>query len=240
MTINAQSSTKRSSSNSSKTHLLKSTFSSKEWQEVSLSYCPTFVDSETLSGFTATYSRSYKLSKKYPIFLVPGIGLQYYYHSENIDLGDLDSDEREILEFCGPVKNKTNMWSLYIPVDVQYNYKLNENITIAPYAGLHVRFNISAKMKRSPSIDFRGGLDDSWDNDDMAYINEIFFGETNLLSSDDMGDYAWNRLQLGGHIGGRIYYKQNFVGKISVGCDFTELAKGSLMTHVEIGLGYKF
>ena len=72
--------------------------------------------------------------------------------------------------------HKTNMISAKIPVNLMYSFQVSDNFRIEPYAGIYGRINIWGQEKVG---------------DESA----------NILSSDDFGDAACKRFQLGWNAG---------------------------------------
>jgi opacity protein-like surface antigen len=72
--------------------------------------------------------------------------------------------------------HKTNMISAKIPVNLVYSFQVSDNFRIDPYAGIYGRINIWGQEKVG---------------DESA----------NILSSDDFGDAACKRFQLGWNAG---------------------------------------
>ena len=72
--------------------------------------------------------------------------------------------------------HKTNMISAKIPVNLVYSFQVSDNFRIEPYAGIYGRINIWGQEKVG---------------DESA----------NILSSDDFGDAACKRFQLGWNAG---------------------------------------
>lgn len=72
--------------------------------------------------------------------------------------------------------HKTNMISAKIPVNLMYSFQVSDNFRIEPYAGIYGRINI-------------------WGQEKVGDVS------ANILSSDDFGDAACKRFQLGWNAG---------------------------------------
>ena len=72
--------------------------------------------------------------------------------------------------------HKTNMISAKIPVNLVYSFQVSDNFRIEPYAGIYGRINI-------------------WGQEKVGDVS------ANILSSDDFGDAACKRFQLGWNAG---------------------------------------
>jgi hypothetical protein len=87
-----------------------------------------------------------------------------------------------------------------VPLNLAYRYPVSDNLAIMPYVGLNAKFGIQLKAE--------------YDGDD-----------TDLYSEDDMGDdNAFNRFQLGWHIGAGVQINKFYVG-LQYGTDFTPAYK---------------
>lgn len=73
-----------------------------------------------------------------------------------------------------------NMISAKIPLNLMYSFQVSDNFRIEPYAGIYGRVNIWGQAKRT---------------DGSISVN------ANILSSDDFGDAACKRFQLGWNAG---------------------------------------
>ena len=90
-------------------------------------------DSETLTGVSLGFNHAFSLSQSVPLYLEPGIGLQYAFLSK-------DKERR---------KDKWNMFSAKIPVSLLYKFDIaNSEFSIVPNAGIDFRVNIIGKYKR--------------------------------------------------------------------------------------------
>ena len=118
------------------------------------------------------------------------------------------------------VDASVNLWALKVPASLVYNWKVSDVVSIKPYAGLNLRFNISAK----------GIEEDDYDKE-----------KYNLMDKKDMGDKedTWGRVQFGWHIGANIEFKNTWFLGVSYGSDFTELCKKRKFSTVSITAGMK-
>lgn len=191
-----------------------------EWNPSS--FRPDKGDSESLSftGLSLGYSHSVSLSSSIPLFLEPGIGIQY--SSKTIDDfdGSFSADDYEWDEGTAKLK----LLSAKIPVNIEYSWLIpGSKITILPYAGITMRYNIWGRLKEEIGDD-----EDSY----------------NLFSKDDMtGDGAdgkWKRFQLGWQIGVKARIGKNFIIGGGYGTDFSEIAEKVKVGTGTISLGYTF
>lgn len=115
---------------------------------------------------------------------------------------------------------KVNMLSAKIPVSLGYEFQIpNSSISISPYAGIDVRGNIYGRIKYEEF-----GESESYD----------------LFSDDDMDGDAWNRVQLGWHVGVNAkFFKKLLVG-VSYGTDFNEISEGVKIHTTSVTLGVCF
>ena len=200
---------------------------SEEWSSVYVQYNPGTVEPDKgdeldFTGISVGFNKYTSISQSMPLFLEYGVAGQYSWNSE-------EEDEITI---------KYNVGSIKAPVNVSYVFNLpNSNISIAPYAGLNLRFNLWGNRKFE--VDGLGDYEDYfWEEMEDEYgIKE----EANLFDKDDMGskDATWKRFQIGWQIGVNVNFEKAYLG-LSYGSDFTEIVKDCKMKTTSITLGYKF
>lgn len=107
------------------------TSTAETWSGLRVSYKPITIevdgDEEDMTGFSADYVFSYKLSEDTPIFLESGIGYQY---------ASCDEDWLEI-----------TLHSLNIPLNIGYKHFFNEKVSIMPFVGINLKGNIAGTWK---------------------------------------------------------------------------------------------
>lgn len=110
-------------------------------------------------------------------------------------------------------KLSTNMFSVKAPLNVMFDLKLSNQMSVLPFAGVNASLGIIARIEDSSS-------------------------HYNLYSKDDMGDYAFRRFLVGWQIGTRINYK-GFYGMVSFEKSFMDAGKNldSKLGGVNIGIG---
>lgn len=205
------------------------------WQRVFVSYNPSKIvydydDADNLSftAFSFGYTKGFSITKSLPLFVEAGINGLYGFKKD-------DLEEFEDIEI------KTNIFSLYIPVNLAYKFALsNSNVTIVPFLGINFKGNIIGKTKAS----YNGDLGD-WDGSESEYWEEMgerigIKQETNMFDKDDVGKNAtWKRFQIGWQIGVGVNFSQLYVG-LSYGKDLSELCKKTKIATTSITLGYNF
>lgn len=209
-----------------------------QWNPIT--FAPDKGDNTGFTGFSAGYNKAFSVSSSAPLYVEAGIGLQYMFHSEDMDefawyFQDEDGDDRS---YYGEADNtlKYSMLSFKVPVSFMYKWNIpNSSVALAPFVGLDLRFNVLAQEKIS--------FDDSGDQEDFDdAADEYGFDDShNLFSKDDMGskDATWKRFQIGWHSGVNAYFGKFLVG-VSYGSDFSEIAKKCKLHHASFTLGYTF
>ena len=126
---------------SSESTVNKTTQSSDTWRGLKVSYKPITLDynggDDALTGFSAEYVLSFKLSDTTPLFLESGLGYQYVTYEE--------SAEAEGVK----IKAELALHSLYVPFNLGYKHYFDEKFAIMPFIGLNLRGNISGEMTLS-------------------------------------------------------------------------------------------
>lgn len=197
------------------------------WSSVYVQYNPGTVDPDEgdgidFTGISVGYNKYTSISQSTPLFLEYGAALQYSWNSEEDD----------------DITTKYNLFSAKVPVNISYVFAIpNSKISIAPFAGVNLRFNLLGNRKFE--VDGLEGYEDEfWDAMEDEYgIKE----EANLFDKDDMGskDATWKRFQIGWQIGVNVNFQKAYLG-VSYGSDFTEIVKDCKMKTTSITLGYKF
>lgn len=179
-----------------------------EWNPSS--FRPDKGDSESFTGFSLGFSHSISLSPAIPLFLEPGIGIQYSFKSIK------DEDEDDYYYNDDEENHKFRMLSAKIPVNVEYVWQIpGSSIAIIPYTGLNFRINIFAK--------------EYYDDDDV-----------DLFNKDDTEDDTWKRFQVGWQIGSKVRFGKNFMLGVGYGTDFSEIAKKIKIGTGTISVAYTF
>ena len=203
-------------------------------------------DDKSFTGLSFGYSQAFNITPSLPLFVEAGLGIQYSFHTEKLaeELADeYNMDEEDLEEIMDP-KEKFNLFSVKIPVNLTYKFDIpNSSFSIAPYFGLTMRFNLSgkAKMEYNLTSDAEDHLrSNGWSKKDI----EETFGDKdrNLFDKKDMGSdkNTWKRFQLGWQLGVNARIKDTFLVGVSYGTDFSEIAEKSKVRTTSITLGYTF
>lgn len=171
-------------------------------------------DDQNFNGFTIGYNHTVASFEGSNLSLEVGGALLYSRWS--------DSEEHE--KFDEDVS--VNLWALKVPASLVYDWKVSDAVSIKPYAGLNLRFNISAKEKWEATSEY-----DMYNEKD----------DVNLMDKKDMGskDDTWGRVQFGWHIGTNVEFNNKWFLGVSYGSDFTEVCKKCKFSTVSITLGMK-
>lgn len=196
-----------------------STSSAEEWSTFWVewnpsSFEPSKGDGQSFTGISAGYSKSFGVSSNLPLFVEGGLGLQYSFYSEDYSDDDFDMTE------------KVAMFSIKVPVNLVYRYNLpNSNISLCPFAGVTLRYNLSGKLKYE--------FEDEEEDEDYDF---------NLFDKDDMGskDETWKRFQIGWQIGAKAIFNNKVSLAVSYGSDFSEIVKKTKVKTTTISLGFVF
>lgn len=163
--------------------------------------------SESYPGFSVGYMYGFGVAKNLPLFVEAGAALQYRTNSDDY------SDEYEKSEY------RTNIFSLNIPVNLVYKFDISEDISIDPFVGIDLRYNLSGESKETITYD---------DGEGESYSENIFKGEG-----------AYKRFQAGWRIGVGATWKYLNLS-VSYGQDFNEIAEKTKLKTTMISLGYNF
>lgn len=178
----------------------------------------------SFSGFQIGVARGLSLSKTTPLFLELGLNVAYQDLKETTTTYNEETGAPDV-----QTEEKTNLWSLFVPVNVTYKYKIGDSgFTLAPYAGLHFRFNIGGNSD----------LTITKFTDDGNTTEKI---ERNLFSPTDMGgsEYTPNHIQIGAQAGVAVEWKRLHLG-VGYDFDFSEFMTDVKSSGLRIAVGVTF
>lgn len=240
-------STAKSSSSSSSSTVSTDGWSSfwVEWNPTTIEFDQKNVDDESATGLSLGFSKTFGISPSLPLFVEVGIGAQYTFNTKEMgeELGFDDDD----YDACDP-KLKTTLISAKVPVNLMYAFQIpNSSITLLPFVGANLRYNISGKRKlewnfTDEAIEY---LEDrygrNWEDKTMEGIPLKGY-DFDVFDKKDMGsdDNTWKRFQIGWNIGLKARINDQFLLGVSYGKDFSELAKKTKMSTTTISVGYTF
>lgn len=162
--------------------------------------------SQSFTAFSAGLSRAFSLTQGASLFLEAGGGVQYSFAS---DFGSKGTD--------------FNMLSVKVPLSLIYLLDIpNSSLSLMPYAGIDLRFNILGKIKYGDE-----------------YVSGSNSGSLNLFDKEEMGE-PWNRFQIGWHVGLKARLGQSFMLGASYGMDFSEIYEKTHINTVTVSLGFAF
>jgi hypothetical protein len=159
------------------------------------------VDSFSLDGVSIDYIHGFAVSPTLPLFVETGIGFTYASTSEEYE---------DYYDYT----DKINSFNLQVPVNLAYHVAIADDLTLAPYIGLNLKYGLSLKEKISYDVD---------DEYFEQYFNDIDTEESiNLYDTGD--DLSFKRFQIGWHIGVGLQYQKVYLG-LQYGTDFTPVLK---------------
>lgn len=202
-----------------------------EWNPSSIK--PDHGDSQSFTGLSLGYSHAFGVSSSIPLFVEPGVGVQYSFHSEDVTEEEGFEDYTDIIE----IKNKFSMFSVKVPVNLIYNWQIpNSSISLMPFVGINMRYNLSGKQK------YDWSLDSDYDIEEVNEVLEEYYGDDlDLFDKKDMGkDDVWNRFQIGWHAGVKARFGKNLMVGFSYGTDFSEICEKAKIGTGTISVGYTF
>lgn len=190
-----------------------------EYNPIKVKYDISGMDDESLTGFSAGYSKAFSISQGTPIFLEAGIGLQYANYSDSKSV---------YLDGYGKINvdQDITIWAAKVPVNLLYSFAIpNSSISLAPFVGATLRYNVSGTLK--------------YEIDDYSEKYDLF-DKKEMSDADFLDGKAWKRLQIGWQIGLKARFGQNFMAGVSYGSDFSEIAYKSTIQTTSLTIGYTF
>lgn len=171
----------------------------------------------SFTAFSAGLSRAFSLTQGASLFLEAGGGVQYSFASDFPEKG-----------------TDFNMLSVKVPLSLIYLLDIpNSSLSLMPYAGIDLRFNILGKFK------YGGGDVSGSDYYSDEYVSGSNSGSVNLFDKKEMGE-PWNRFQIGWHVGLKARLGQSFMLGASYGMDFSEICEKTHINTVTVSLGFAF
>lgn len=193
------------------------------------------------NGVGVKYLHGFGISQDRPLYIQTGADLHFGFNSESTKFSS----------------QKLTTMNIAIPVNVAYQFAINDKFTIEPYVGLNVKVNILAKQKNTiKSINFDDLDDEDW-SDYEDYFDEDMWGDmfdpedfvdgkessssVSLFDKKKVGkDAQWKRFQLGWHIGANFILNQKYYLSAQYGTDFMSICKKTNTSTLSIGLGMNF
>jgi len=209
------------------------------------------VDDASFSGLSFGYTHGFSLSKKVPLFLEAGLKLNYTFKKK--DFGEKDENDDEVFPgnnlAYGAGNMKFSYLSLSVPVNLAYKISIpNSEVSITPFVGVTLKYNILAKTKYKFDKDEDADEDDyyypysgyAYPYDDEDGYNDGKDKDVDLFDKKDVSKNSqWNRFQVGWQIGAGLNYKALYVG-FHYGSDFGEIYKKAKTANWGLSLGYNF
>ncbi len=186
-------------------NLLSNPVPMEPYGKFNLSYSPTTLefdksydmDDWDFEGYSIEYVSGSNAIEGMPVFLEWGVGV------ELLTMNDKERGSYEGYDY--KITAKTNIWDLYVPVNLGYKVALKDNIVVMPYVGIKAQWNVSGKQVIEYDID---GIDSDEE-------------EASLFDEDEWGDATLKRAWLGWHIGATVEVnKWNF--GVRYGSSFTD------------------
>ena len=177
---------------------------SEAWDGIRVSYNSfaieddSYVDYDKTGAFEVGYVKAFSISNSMPLFLETGASLLWA-------KGDIFDEQG--------LKISMDMMSINIPVNLAYKFDIKESISIVPYAGLFLRYNLSGEIETS------------------GYGNKV----TMDMFDEDEGD--GDRLQYGLQVGATVDFNKFSVG-VSYGFDINEIMEDVKTNKLAFTVGF--
>ena len=168
-----------------------------------------------MKGITFGWLGDFVIAKKFPLYLELG-GLLGYHTGKSKDVRyNVHHDEF--------YKYKVKAFTLTIPVSVNYQFRDVfgvDNLTVAPFAGLYLRFNVMAKRKATAYV-AADGSQATANGIDKVYTASLMeadrgpqnFGESlTYMRAFDKNLHVGKLVQAGAQVGVNAFYKHYSFG----------------------------
>ncbi len=167
---------------------------------------------DKIKGFSIAYEHAFKVARDMPLFVQTGAGINALFQK-----GEDEHDYGSSGDYWA--EEKLRMMSLTIPVNVVYGIRINDALTVKPYTGLYLRFNLYGKSK--------------WKGEEVYGTHHTEFDDTlnpfdkEEVEMDDDVDAivkVFKRVQVGWQIGATLDFRKFNVG-IGYALDFNPITK---------------
>lgn len=179
-------------------------------------------DPFSANGFSFEYLHGFRVVKEMPMFIEFGFNINAAFHSKESKDGNYFT--------------KSQFASLSIPLNYAYRIDVNEGFAIKPFIGLNFKVNILGRQHMVYSDEYVDKYDISESDRETDWLDFYDGGD-----EESSGRHAWNRFQLGWHIGVDFQFNKFFVG-VNYGTDFIPASsyKGNKINTQTLNLGLGF
>jgi len=198
------------------------------WTTVWVEYNPTKLRTEisgdtdeSLDGYSAGISHAFKVGVNSPLFFETGMGVQYSKWSDSA-IGYFSPTYSSVRIDVG-----VDIYSLKVPANIIYYIPVpNSDFSLAPFAGLLFRYNLSGTMDvKADQLNVRRELD--------------------LFSKTDMNEVSldgkpWKRFQFGWQFGIKVRIGSRFIAGLSYEKDLTNIAYKNTIEVTSLTAGLTF
>lgn len=180
-------------------------------------------DPISANGFAFEYLHGFRVAKEMPMFIEFGFNINAAFSSQE--------DEK------GETITKGQFASLSIPLNYAYRLDITDNFAIKPFIGLNFKLNILGRQRLDYSDEYMEKYGE--------YVSSQEGRWSDLYEKDEErnGGHAWNRFQLGWHIGVDFQFNKFFIG-LNYGTDFISAysyKKNKVNSQtLNLGLGFCF
>lgn len=210
------------------------------------SFVPDKGDSESFTGLSVGFNKAFSISQRWPLYFEAGLGVQYSFYSKDItgDVADILGVSTSSVSAYFRPEEKVKMLSAKVPVSLAYAYHIPDTkLTIIPYIGLDLRFNIVGRGNVKYNLTSAGVNQLRQEGYTQQQIDETFRDrELDLFDKKDMGSDAatFSRFQVGWHVGLNARINNQFLLGASYGTDFSEIIQKVNVHTTSIVVGYCF
>lgn len=190
------------------------------------------LDDYNYNGFALEYIKGYGIVENMPVFLETGLGFQWINWNIEEDWYYYGIDHS--------IKRKLNITSLYVPLNIGYQISLSNNLSVMPYVGLNVRYNLTAKYSIGEYLD--GYLVDEKEYEIYEYENPIVVDMLDDDREKGLGRNTMKRFIPGWQIGANVSFNDLHIG-VKHGCSFGAEVFNNLNSELKsttISIGYNF
>lgn len=166
---------------------------------------------DTAPGISLGWTGGWSISRTIPMYVEGGVSMKYNW-------GKIAEEK----DYYYDDKSEINYLGLIVPISISYKYSIpgTEDLSFAPFAGLHLTGNLLAKEK----------VTEGKEGTSATY---------NWFDKDDMDDDTAKRVQFGWQVGLGMNYKALYLG-VGYSAEFTEILDDVKTGGLTLSLGYNF
>lgn len=143
-----------------------------------------------MKGATVGFALGKSISPNMPLFFEYGAELGF----GKATYTDSYEEEGYRYSYKWDENASLTMMNIAIPLNFVYEFPISDDLRIAPYAGLNIKFHLMGKLKDEGTEEYDGD-------------KKSFSEDGSIFDEDDMDGDKAKRFQIGANLGAHVYFK---------------------------------